>query len=298
VTLNEEQRTKIQQTVLSGRDVPRVDRVDFSVNVGIAVPERVHVVAVPQTLIEIHPEWRGYEYFVVRDEIVIVDHSRKIVAMVLVGSGSASTTTETRSTSGAVSGGVDIHRVQQVLIEKGFYHGRVDGVLGTETKQALIEFQRKQGMNATGEIDVRTSEALGISGGTEGRSGQQQGRSEPNAEQRSGAGTSGQAGSSRPSDNAQNPKGNATQNNNQSRPSTSGQGGNASNANPRADDAQDKDKAKDKTSPSTSGQGSRPSAGENKSSGNNTNGQSTRPQNQSAPGNAGNANDRDRKPQQ
>ena len=86
VTLTSEQRTRIQQTVLAGRNVPRVDNVNFALNVGIAVPATVRVVDVPPTLIEIYPQWRGHQYFVVRDEIVIVDRSRKIVATVPVGS--------------------------------------------------------------------------------------------------------------------------------------------------------------------------------------------------------------------
>src|SRR5262249_51830392 len=86
VNLTSEQRTRIQQTVLSGSNVPRVDRVDFAVTVGTTVPSHVHVVEVSPTLIEIHPEWRDDMYFVAEDEIVIVDRSHKVVAVVLVGS--------------------------------------------------------------------------------------------------------------------------------------------------------------------------------------------------------------------
>jgi hypothetical protein len=49
------------------------------------VPHSVHVATVPSTLIEIHPAWRGYRYFVVGDELVIVEpDSLKIVAVVVV----------------------------------------------------------------------------------------------------------------------------------------------------------------------------------------------------------------------
>jgi DNA mismatch repair ATPase MutL len=85
VTLSTEQRTKIRQTVLEGKDAPKVGRVDFAVNVGTAVPRTVRVVEVPPTLVEIHPEWRGYRYFVYEDEIVIVDpRTLMIVAIVNV----------------------------------------------------------------------------------------------------------------------------------------------------------------------------------------------------------------------
>jgi cell division protein FtsN len=85
VTLTTEQRTKIRQTVLEGRGAPRVDKVDFSLNVGTVVPRTVHVVEVPETIIEIHPEWRRFMYFVYNDEIIIVEPGTlKIVAIVEV----------------------------------------------------------------------------------------------------------------------------------------------------------------------------------------------------------------------
>jgi hypothetical protein len=85
VTLTTEQRTKIRQSVLEGRNAPRVDKVDFSLNVGTAVPRTVHVVEVPETIVEIHPEWRRFMYFVYNDEIVIVEpQTLKIVAIINV----------------------------------------------------------------------------------------------------------------------------------------------------------------------------------------------------------------------
>jgi len=85
VTLTSEQRTKVRQTVLEGRNVPRVNRVDFSLNVGTVVPRSVHVVEVPETIVEIHPEWRRYLYFVYNDQIIIVEpRTLKIVAVLEV----------------------------------------------------------------------------------------------------------------------------------------------------------------------------------------------------------------------
>ena len=86
MTLSSDQRTKIQQTVLAGSNVPRINNANFALNVRVAVPSTVRIVDVPPTLIEIYPQWRGHQYFVVRDDIVIVDRSRKIVATVPVGS--------------------------------------------------------------------------------------------------------------------------------------------------------------------------------------------------------------------
>ena len=84
MSLTTEQRTKIRQTVLAGSNVPRAANVDFSISVGTVVPTRVRVVEVPSVIVEIHPQWRGFWYFVVGDEIIIVDLNHKIVAVLAV----------------------------------------------------------------------------------------------------------------------------------------------------------------------------------------------------------------------
>ena len=82
-SLSTDQRTKIRETVLHASNAPRVAHVDFKVDVGIVVPKTVHVVAVPETVVEIHPAWRGFLYFIVGDQIVIVEPaSLKIVAVI------------------------------------------------------------------------------------------------------------------------------------------------------------------------------------------------------------------------
>jgi len=81
VTLTTEQRTRIRETVLTGGNAPRVTNVNFPITVGTAVPTSVHVVSVPPVLIEVHPEWRGYDYFVVGDQIIVIDHGHHIVAV-------------------------------------------------------------------------------------------------------------------------------------------------------------------------------------------------------------------------
>ena len=84
VSFTTEQRTKIRETVLRGGNAPRVSKVDFSVRVGTVVPTSVHVVTVPDVIIEVHPEWRGFYYFVYNEEIVILDRDHHIVAIVEV----------------------------------------------------------------------------------------------------------------------------------------------------------------------------------------------------------------------
>ncbi len=60
--------------------------VDFDVRVGTIIHRRdVDIVPVPETLVRVEPEWRGYLYFVYEDEVVIVNpHDMRIVAVVAV----------------------------------------------------------------------------------------------------------------------------------------------------------------------------------------------------------------------
>jgi hypothetical protein len=289
VTLNEEQRTRVQKEVLSGRDVPRVDRVDFAINTGVVVPERVRVREVPSVLIDIHPEWRSDEYFVANDEIIIVDRGRHIIGTVPVGSSSGSV--ETRGSTVGLAGNVDIREVQQVLIHKGFYHGRVDGVMGRETMDALMVFQRREGVEATGRIDERTITALGISGRSEGRGNVEgrgeQGRFGPDQDRST---TTGQGDRDLNNNKGAQDRNQPRQNQN-GRPSTSGQAkpadnngksNNAQGAQDRAKDRQNNDRQN--TGLSTSGQGGTQGQSER---------QSTRPQNQSS---ATGGNEQRRKP--
>jgi hypothetical protein len=87
VSLNAEQKTKIRTTVLRSSNAPKVSRssINFNIRVGTVVPRSVHFVTVPATLVEIHPAWRGYSYFIVDEEIIIVEPSSfKIVAVLTV----------------------------------------------------------------------------------------------------------------------------------------------------------------------------------------------------------------------
>lgn len=83
INLTTQQKTEIRTKVLAS--APKVTNVNFSLNVGTVVPRTVTLAAVPETIIVIHPQWRGYRYFVVRDEIIIVEpDTLKIVAVLEV----------------------------------------------------------------------------------------------------------------------------------------------------------------------------------------------------------------------
>jgi peptidoglycan hydrolase-like protein with peptidoglycan-binding domain len=215
--LSAEQRTRIRQTVLASSNAPRMDNVNFSLSVGTAVPSSVRVVEVPETLIEIHPEWRGHMYFVVHDDIIIVDHDHRIIALVPMGSSSAQASSSSQVATAGAGGSLNLSReeilqLQVALNEKGFNIGEPDGALGPRTRQALIQFQQRQGFQARGQIDHETMGALGLSnvGGQQGRQGASQpssttgqGMQEPRGNQGAGAAQSGKQNGGQPATSGQ-----------------------------------------------------------------------------------------------
>jgi hypothetical protein len=53
--------------------------------------------------------------------------------------------------------------VQSKLAQRGYYHGPLDGVIGSDSRQAIRAFQAAQGLPVTGVIDPKLLNALGIS---------------------------------------------------------------------------------------------------------------------------------------
>ena len=82
--LSTEQRTKIT-TVIRSQHVEPLKSVNFSISVGTRVPRDVRFHPLPAEVVTVYPEWRGYEFFLVRDEIVVVDpRTLEIVAVLEV----------------------------------------------------------------------------------------------------------------------------------------------------------------------------------------------------------------------
>jgi hypothetical protein len=78
--LSTEQRTKITSVFKQHRVEPA--KLDITVSVGTRVPETVHYYPVPEEVVAIYPEWRGYDYILVGDQIVVIDpRSHEIVAI-------------------------------------------------------------------------------------------------------------------------------------------------------------------------------------------------------------------------
>jgi hypothetical protein len=69
-----EQRTKIT-TVIREQHVQPVTNVNFEIRTGVRIPRErdVKFYPLPQEVVTIYPQWRGYEYILVKDKIVVVD---------------------------------------------------------------------------------------------------------------------------------------------------------------------------------------------------------------------------------
>ena len=80
-TVTTEQRTKIRETIIRQKNAPRVANVNFTISVGTVVPSTVTLVALPGEVVTIYPGWRGFRYFMVGDQIIVVDSSMRIVAV-------------------------------------------------------------------------------------------------------------------------------------------------------------------------------------------------------------------------
>jgi len=84
VNMTTEQRTKISTTIKQ-TNVRPVTNVNFNISVGATVPRTVELHPLPAAIIEIYPQWRGYRFVLVRDEIIIIEpDTYRIVAVIEV----------------------------------------------------------------------------------------------------------------------------------------------------------------------------------------------------------------------
>ncbi len=81
--LTPETRTRIHEFIARERNAPRINSPNFEVVVGTRVPRTVSFVALPPTVVELQPAWRGFEYFLIGDQMVVVNpRTMEIVAIV------------------------------------------------------------------------------------------------------------------------------------------------------------------------------------------------------------------------
>ena len=73
VQLSSEQRSKVRTTLTRNSRAERLNNVNFSISIGTRIPRTVRYYPLPIEVVEIVPEYRGYYYVLVDDEILIID---------------------------------------------------------------------------------------------------------------------------------------------------------------------------------------------------------------------------------
>ncbi len=63
---------------------------------------------------------------------------------------------------GGQSANSTVAAVQDRLSRDGFYRGQIDGVMGPETRHAIVRFQTKHGLGISGELTTETLNAMGL----------------------------------------------------------------------------------------------------------------------------------------
>jgi len=63
---------------------------------------------------------------------------------------------------GDQSANSSVAAAQDRLAQEGFYHGQIDGVVGPETRHAIVRFQTKHGLGISGELTRETLNAMGL----------------------------------------------------------------------------------------------------------------------------------------
>ena len=78
------------------------------------------------------------------------------------------------------STGSEVRQIQTKLINWGYLNDKVDGIYGTKTRDAVIAFQKKNGLTADGISGPATLQAMGIFSSSSGSSSQSGGQSDLN----------------------------------------------------------------------------------------------------------------------
>jgi peptidoglycan hydrolase-like protein with peptidoglycan-binding domain len=85
----------------------------------------------------------------------------------------------------------DLQQIQQKLTQEGLYHGRIDGLEGPRTQQALRVYQHRNGLPVTGTPDQQTLASLNGGGAGMGSSTPPASSNETNMNPSTNAGTNG-----------------------------------------------------------------------------------------------------------
>ena len=141
VNVNDQQRTRISASI-SHLNVQPLANVNFSLSVGTAVPRDVRLQPLPAEVVEIVPQYRGYDFVLVKDEIVIVEPSSYKIVAVMPYSG--------RTTAAAPG------RTEQ---RKVTFSDRDREVIRKQAKARPVERERRT-TGSTVRTEIRTGERV------------------------------------------------------------------------------------------------------------------------------------------
>ena len=83
VQLSQDQRSKIMATIGKRSSACATTNIRFNISVGARVPRDVHIAVLPEDVVEIVPQYEGFDYVMVGDEILIIDpNSLDIIAVI------------------------------------------------------------------------------------------------------------------------------------------------------------------------------------------------------------------------
>ena len=91
--------------------------------------------------------------------------SKELAPELKPGPGTSQAVDPPRATASKAAGG-DVRVVQETLKAKGHDPGPIDGRLGPKTTAALRDFQKKEGLPASGRLDGQTLGRLGLASDT------------------------------------------------------------------------------------------------------------------------------------
>jgi hypothetical protein len=82
VPMSPEQHVRFRDN-MKGEKAERLTGVPFSISIGDEVPRSVHYYRLPARVVEYVPQYRGFDYILVGDDILILDpHTHRIVAVI------------------------------------------------------------------------------------------------------------------------------------------------------------------------------------------------------------------------
>lgn len=80
--LTTEQRTKVT-TVIKQQNIKPVTNVNFNISIGTRVPRDVQFHPLPAEIVTVYPDWRGYDFILVNDQIIVINPSSyEIIAVI------------------------------------------------------------------------------------------------------------------------------------------------------------------------------------------------------------------------